>query len=271
MIGLLDERRLEAGLLGDMPTILAAMGGHLWIVGLAKQSAAAIVARSGTSMRDLEGRRIGYAPLPSAHHVLLQGLAAAGLREGDVRLVAMGIDEMPLARGDIDAFSGWEHATTIAVHQSERHHVVFRGMSQDCFVIERDFEKKPPGAARALVSGFVRALEWMRRSQSHLETAALWVRSDSEVFTGKEAVLLPDQIAAITRREILMVPSAPSILTGPGEQMPLEAEFDFLRRQGKLPAHASWGGLRTAFEYDGLRQVMADPRGYGWRVFDYAD
>lgn len=273
MIGLLNDRRLEAALLGDMPTILTAVEGPLWIVGLVKQSSTAIVARNGATLRDLEGRRIGYVPLSSAHHTLLQGLVATGLSEGDVRLVAMGIDEMPqaLARGEIDAFSGWEPATTVAIRMSERHHVVFRGMTQDYFVMDRRFEEKSPAVARALIAGFVRALEWMRRSQNHLDMAARWVRLDSEAFTGQEAVLAPDQIAAITRREILMVPSAPSILTGTGELWPLQAEFEFLRKQGKLPEKASWQTLRAAFAYDGLRQVMADPRGYGWRVFDYAD
>jgi hypothetical protein len=36
MVGLLGERRLEAGLLGDMPTLLSASVGQVWIVGLVK-------------------------------------------------------------------------------------------------------------------------------------------------------------------------------------------------------------------------------------------
>lgn len=57
MVKPLADRRLEAGLLGDMPTILAAASGSIWIVGLAKQTSTAIVARGNTTVRGLAGGR----------------------------------------------------------------------------------------------------------------------------------------------------------------------------------------------------------------------
>ncbi len=142
MVALLAERRLEAGLLGDMPTILAAAGGNVWIAGLVKQTSTAIVTKGDTQARGLAGKRIGYVEASSAHHTLLQGLASAGLDETRVKLVALRIDDMPdaLERGDIDAFAAWEPAPSIALKNSNKNHIVFRGLSTDYFVIERDFE-----------------------------------------------------------------------------------------------------------------------------------
>ena len=56
----------------------------------------------------------------------------------------------------------------------------------------------------------------MRRSQLNLERAAGWALADTQAFAGVPAAAGPNvtvaQIAAITRREILDVPSAPMIL-----------------------------------------------------------
>jgi len=273
MVGLLGDHRLEAGLLGDMPTILVACAGQVVIVGLVKQTTTSIVASGATQVLGLKGKRIGYIPVSSAHSTLLRGLASAGLTETDVTLVPLGVDAMPgaLARGEIDAFSAWEPALSLALTQNEKNRVVYRGLSSDYFVIERDFERRSPEAARQLVAGFVRAIEWMRLSQKNLETAARWVLSDGLVLTGQAAPTPLTQIMAITRRDILNVPSAPVILHNPGAAHPLKNEYQFLVEQGKVPPTAQWDAVARAFQYDGLTRVLADAKAYKLRVFDYAD
>lgn len=272
MVGLLADHRLEAGLLGDMPTILAASAHPVWVAGLVKQTSTALVAVGDPQIRSLAGKRIGYVPLSSAHNTLLQGLASAGLVEADVQLVALRVDDMPdaLARGDIDAFAAWEPAPSIALARSEKTRVVFRGLSADYFVIDRDFEQRSPEAARIVVAGFVRAIEWMRASQKNVETAARWVLADAQAFGGKPPVAAVPQIVAITRREILGVPSAPVVVRVPGSAPPLKVEFEFLKKLGKLPQGGSWEQVVDAFRYDGLSRVMSESRKYQVRVFDYA-
>ena len=97
MIPLLGDQRLEAGLLGDVPTILAASRGDVWIIGLVKQTSTSIVAKGEIQVRNLAGKRIGYVDTSSAHHTLLQGLRSAGLSEADVTLVPLPVDQMPEA------------------------------------------------------------------------------------------------------------------------------------------------------------------------------
>ena len=150
MVGLLADQRLEAGLLGDMPTLLSASAGHVLVVGLVKQTSTSIVTAGITQIQALKSRRIGYVPISSAHHTLLQGLASAGLGEVDVKLVPLGIGEMndALAKGDIDAFAAWEPAPSLALAQHAKNRVIYRGLTTDYFVLNRDFEKRSPEAAR---------------------------------------------------------------------------------------------------------------------------
>jgi len=270
MVGLLADRRLDAGLIGDMPTLLAASTGSVWIVGLVKQSSTGVIAKGDTQIAGLASKRIGYVEASSAHLTLLQGLASAGIGESQVRLVPLGVDDMPdaLERKDIEAFTGWEPATTIALGKSDKNHIVFKGMTTDYFVIEQRFEKRAPQAARHVVAGFLRAIEWMRRSPAHVEKAARWAMADTEAFSGKPAALSAAQIAGITRRDILEVPSAPTILMRPGAP-PLKPEFDFLMKLGKLPAGGTWSAVEAAFAYDGMARVLAEAQAFQLHTFDY--
>ncbi|MGQ0708875.1 MAG: NrtA/SsuA/CpmA family ABC transporter substrate-binding protein [Rhodoferax sp.] len=271
MVALLADQRLEAALLGDMPTLLAAAAGEVWIVGLVKQSPTAVVARDNMVVSRLKGRRIGYVEASSAHLTLLQGLAAAGLSEKQVTLVSMGVNDMPqaLEGGDIDAFAGWEPATTLALSRNPRNHVVFRGSSSDYFVLQRQFAQRQPQTALALVAGYARAVVWMGASTSNLQQAARWALEDTARFAGSSNGLSSAQVMAITRRELLDIPSAPVLLDDDGPPR-LKAEFEFLQRLGKLSTRASWAQVDAALAYDALAQVLGDERRYRVRSFDYA-
>lgn len=272
MVGLLGERRLEAGLLGDMPTILSAAMGQVWVVGLVKQTSTAIVARGSAQLSQLAGKRVGYVEVSSAHHTLLQGLSSAGLDDSKVSMVPLRVDEMPdaLERGDIDAFAAWEPAPSVALARNANNRIVFRGLSSDYFVIERGFAQRHPEAALQLVAGFVRAIEWMQRSQRNVEKAAAWTLADGQAFSGKPPGVAIRQVVAITRRDILDIPSAPAIPRGP-DNIPLKTEFQFLEKLGKLPAGARWALVESAFGYDGLARVLSETRKYQIATFDYED
>lgn len=270
MLPLLADQRLEAGLLGDMPTILSAATGRVWIVGLVKQSSTAIVAKGDFQVGGLSGKRIGVVEASSAHHTLLQGLSSANMTERQVTIMPIGVADMPdaLEQGQIDAFAAWEPAPTIALAHSNKNHIVFRGLTTDYFVIEQDFARRAPQSARHLIAGFLRAIEWMRRSQRNVEQAARWAMADGAAFSGRPASLIASQIAAITRREILDVPSAPAILRSPNTPV-LKNEFEFLGKLGKLPPGATWENVEKALAYDGLARVLNEARSFQLRTFDY--
>jgi sulfonate transport system substrate-binding protein len=272
MITPLHENKLDAGLLGNMPVTIAAAGDNgVWIVGLVEVSQNAIVTRGGARVADLAGKRIGYVPVSTAHSVLMQGLSSAQLKVTDVTLVPLSNDDLPsaLASKRVDAFAGWEPAISLALAADPRNRIVFRGQSVDYFAIRKEFEKKSPAAARALVAGFARAFEWMRLSQKNVEAAARWVLIEAQAFTGHPIDVPTTQVVAMTRTGILNVPSAPSIIIPKGTS-PLKGEYDLLQSLGMLPPDAQWSNVASSFQYDGLRQVLSDPRKYEIRRFDYA-
>lgn len=271
MISMIRDGRLEAALLGDMPTILSAIDGEVWIVGLVKKTSTALVARNESQIQRLKGRRIAYVETSSAHHTLLQALASVGMTEKDVTLVPLGVDQMPAAleRKEIDAFAAWEPAPSTALSNNPGNHIVFRGLSSDYFVINRGFQKQHPEAALILIAGFVRAIEWLRQSSANIEQAIRWTMIDGESLSGRPPELSIAQGVNITRREILNIPSAPTILVDAKEQTPLSAEFAFLKDRGKISASNSGRQLIDAFTYDGMTQVIKDPRRYGIKNFDY--
>jgi len=262
---------IDAAMLGDMPTIRLVAKAEIRVVGLVKQTFSSIVSRKVTLLSQLKGKRIGFAEGSSAHHTLLQALAGAGLSDRDVKLVPLEIDAMPdaLETGRIDAFAAWEPAPAIAQARNPENRVLFRGVSSDYFVLSGDFCSRHPEAALDVVAGFVRAISWMRKSTANAERAALWAKKDGEAFSGTASKLAVSQAVEIARREILDVPSAPAMLRRPGEKPRLMDELGFLKSLGKIPAHTDPKRLQSAFDYQGLQQVLKSPRRYHLNEFNY--
>lgn len=273
IVKFLGKGRLEGGILGDMPTISAAVQDDIAIIGIVKLTTSSVVSREHELMERLAGKRIGYVEGSSAHHALLQGLNSVGLSEKQVTLVAMSVDEMPdaLENGGIDAFAAWEPAPSIALARTPKNRIIFRGRSSDYFVLSRSFTKAHPEAAREIVAGYVRALEWMRHNRRNSEQAARWAIVDGETLTGKLTQVSIPQAVAIARREILDVPSAPAIPPSSGKEPLLASEFRFLQRLGKIPENAAWSSVESALMYSGLQEVLSDRVRYRITSFDYRD
>ena len=269
MVRFLGEGRLELAFLGDMPTVNGLVRTPLGIVGLGKRNFSSIVSRRHARLEELKGKAVGYSPGSSSHLVLLRGLQAAGMSEADVRLVALEPGAMPeaLESGQVEAFSAWEPTPSIALARNPRNRAIYRGMSTDWVVVARPFAEQQPRAALALVAAFVRAVNWMRASAAHAERAADWVLADGEAFTGQRPAISRAKAIEIARTDLLDVPGAPAAPPKLDGMAPLVREFEFLQRQGRVPAGVEVARVAEAFSYGGLRQVQADPRGH--RVFTY--
>ena len=270
-ITLMIKGRLEAGPLGDMPAISVASQSDVVVAGVIKRSSNSLIMQGDINLQQMKGKRIGYAPETASHHTLLQSLNAAGLREQDVVLVPLGIDEMPgaLAQNRIDGFSAWEPATTLALAQTSKNHVVFRSQTATYFILTQKLVRQHPQASLQLVTAYARAIEWMRRSNKNLETAARWVIADGDAFFGKPSNLSVPQAMEITRRELLSVPSAPLIQNPASDVEQMRDKFEFLRQLGKLAPGNRIERINAAFEYDALKQIYANPAKHHLYQFDY--
>lgn len=264
---------LQAAVLGDMPAVSAAIQGDVRVVALAKHSFSSIVARGLVSVSDLRGKRIGYGPASTAHHVLLQALASEGLRESDVRLVDLRLHEMPdaLEQGRIDAFVGWEPAPTIALTRSARNVAVYRGLSLSFLVLNADFARRNPAEAGELVAGFVRAVHWMQSDFRNLDQAAAWMVADATMYANGETGMTRAMVADLTRRELLEVPSTPRVprnLASPRGGL-LFRQFHFLKELGKLSPSADWARVRASIDETMLAGILAAPERNRLGRFDY--
>ncbi|MCZ4305521.1 ABC transporter substrate-binding protein [Zoogloeaceae bacterium G21618-S1] len=263
--------RLEAGLVGDMPTIAAIAAGDTLVAGIVKLSSSSIVSRESGLVESLRGRRIAYVEGSSAHHTLLEGLSSAGLSESDVTLVPMDVNDMPAAlrSGDISAFAAWEPAPSIALSENAAHRIVFRGRSTDYLLLSRDFEAAHPQAARHLVAALIRATRWMQLNRSNIETAAHWTMADGAKLTGHPTRASVAQAVSITRAELLDVPAVPTIPASSRGMHGLAGKLSLLQRLDKVPDTINGDQIERAFAFSGLQDVLSDPAKYHFNNFDY--
>ncbi len=270
----LRDNQLEAAVFGDMPTLRAAAEHEILIVALVKQSFSSVVAGKFMQARDLKGKRIAYGQGSTAHYALLECLSSAGLTERDVTLIPMEVSDMPAAleKGEVDAFSAWEPAPTIALSRHPQNSVVYRGLNMSFLVMAKAYADAHPHETRQFAAAFIRAINWMRSNRRNLESAAAWALKAGFEFSGKPPGLSAEQAAAITRKEVLDVPSAPVIPANEtGTQGTLFKEFQFLKKQGKLSAQVEWDKISRSFALGLTEELYANPSKYRLKSFDYTN
>lgn len=264
---------VDAVLISDMPAIEAASTGEMLIAGTAKRSYASVVARSGQVLEQLRRKKVGNAFGSTSHYALLQALRSARLTESDVSIVQMDTTRMPdaLARGEIDAFAAWEPIPTAAMKKYPgQFTTVYRQVSASYFLLSRRLLESDPAAADALSAALIRSIRWMKRGEN-LALASKWALNGMTAFSGKESGLSAQDIAQITRTDLLDVPGAPLISAAEKEpRSALAREFDFLMSIGKLPQKASRKRFEGSIRPELLPRLLAKHRRHQLDTFDYA-
>ncbi len=258
----------------DMPTIEAASTSDMLILGLIKQSYSAVVAPAGTQTRSLRGKRIGNAFGSTSHYALLQALSSVGLEEKDVTLVPMETSQMldALENGTIDAFAAWEPTPAAALKKYPGWYTqINRQVSYSFFLLSGDLARTRPEVAREISAALVRAINWLKESNSNLMVASRWALHLMKDFTGKSSALNDRDIAGITRNDLLDIAGAPAIPKNFSHKGSLLfKEFDFLVQLGELPPNASRQRLEKSFSSSLLNDVISAPARYALKRYDYA-
>lgn len=258
----------------DMPAIEVVTSGDMLIAGFVKQSYSAIVAPQGTQIKELRKKRIGNAYGSTSHYALMQALSAAGMSEQDVTLVPLTVNEMleALESGKIDAFAAWEPIPAAAIKKDPgRYSQISRQRSYAFFVLSGNLDRSNPAATREITAALVRAIHWLKKSDTNLLTACNWSVDGVLAFTGKPSQLKAKDVARITREDLLEVAGAPAIPAKLSQEGSLLLkEFDFLKQLGKLPPNASREKLSLSFKNSIMNEVMTAPKKYNLNKFDYA-
>lgn len=269
---LIRQREIDAVMFADMPSIEAAIDGML-IAGTVKRSYASVVAPSGTMLVQLRKKRIGNVFGSTSHYALLQALSSVKLTENDVTIVPLEPTRMAeaLAQGRIDAFAAWEPVPTAALKRYPgRFGVVHRQVSLSFFLVSKELAAENPAVADALSAALIRSVRWMKKGRN-VVTASGWALDGMRAFTGKPSSLSVEDIAAITREDLLDLPGAPLVSAADKETgSALVREFDFLKRIGRLPLDVSREQFRSSIRDDLLKRLLARRAHHQLNTFDYA-
>ncbi len=237
-----------------------------------QQGFCAVVAGKHMPMEDLRGKRIAYAFGSNAHYALLRAISSAGLEEADVHLIPLDVDQMPdaLADGSIDAFSAWEPTPTIALKRFQNQVVIHRSLSSGYLYFSRSLTESRPEALRLIVASQLRAMRWLWRDPQNLLDASNWAIEAGRDLSGKTGVLTAEDYGTLAKNDLLGLASMPA-LPGP-DQMPdgrLAAEFDFLKKLGKIPATAQWEDVQSCFDNTISREVISSQARYQLSSYHY--
>lgn len=270
----LERGDLEVGIGGDMPTLTAAARSNVLVASLTQQGYCSIVARRHMLLKELRGKRIGYAFGSNAHYALLDALSLAGLAETDVRLIPVDVNEMPdaLNQDTIDAFSAWEPTPTVALARFEDQVVIHRSLSTGYLYFSRAFAEGNPEGVHLVVASELRAVYWLNERRENLLQAARWALEEGRKLSPEVGVLSENDYAFLAERDLLgflsvaLLPE--NVLSKEG---PLFREFEFLRRLGRISDAATWEGVRSCFDQSIIEQVLTEKQKYKVDTFRYQE
>jgi ABC-type nitrate/sulfonate/bicarbonate transport system substrate-binding protein len=266
------QGKIAVAMGGDMPTIMAAASLDIVVTALAKQGFSSIVASNIATVADLKGKRIGYPPFSNAHYTLLSALSSVKLKETDVQLIPMDINRMvdALASHKIDAFVAWEPVPSVATKTGSSFRTIYRHQNSSYFYLSRAFADRHPEAASQMLAAMIRALHWMKKDERNLRQASAWMLDAGGRLQGKQIGLTADEIAVLTRRNILDITTQPTIpeldLTDRGT---VRRKLDFLKNSGIVPVATATEKVLRSFDREMISRILTRPNKYRLESFDY--
>lgn len=182
----LNAGSVDFGATGDTPPIFAqAAGANLVYVGYVPvpgTSSAVVVPKDSPikTLADLKGKRVAFTKGSSAHNVIVQVLARAGLGYGDITPVYLQPPDAAAAfeQGSVDAWSIWDPFYAIAVMKfGARVLTTAEGIapSNSFFLANRDYAGRAPKVVAATVDEIDAASQWEKTHQD--EQAVLFAKA----------------------------------------------------------------------------------------------
>ena len=263
---------IDVGICGDMPTITAAATMDVTVSSIVQQGFCSVVARRSMLMRELRGKKIGYALGSNAHYALLRALASGGLNESLVHMLPMDVNEMPeaLLTGEVAAFSAWEPTPAITLMKYPESTIIHRYISSGFMYFTRAFSENQPELIRHILAAEVRALRWMKSDRQNLLLASEWAIQAGEDLTNHKFELSVKQNAFLAENDILGLISAPIIPQNDLRQNgPLHMEFELLKTLDKIPTTSNWEKVHNSFDFQVINDVLANSKEYKLSEFSY--
>ena len=263
---------LEAGIGGDMPTLMACANSSVSVTSLIDQHFVAIVARKSMMVSELKGKRIGYGFGSNAHYALLEALASEGLGPGDVSLIPMDVNDMAssLESGSIEAFSAWEPTPTIVLHKHPEFVSIRRVLTTGYLYFSEPFKQSSPQIVRLIVASQLRAMAWIIASDENLLAASTWTLNAGKMIGGDVDDVSPELLSDIVNNGLLGN-SASALIAEKSlkENSSLFREFRFLQSLGQVPENKQWDDINSCFDQKLALDIISKPEQYRLSTDDF--
>lgn len=263
---------LEAGILGDMPALVACAKFRVLVASLIDQHLASLVAREQLMLSELKGKRIGFPYGSNAHYGLLVALEAAGLGADDIHMIPMNVNQMiaALHDGSIDVFAAWEPIPAIALRAYPEMTRITRMLVRAYLTFARPFAENMPELTRVIVASQIRAMWWIKASEANLRLASEWTLAAGQEIGGDNSGLSVTAMAKIVDEGLLGL--SPSVFISPQglvENADLFKEYRFLLSAGEISRQTSWDDISGCFDSELVPDILAQAEHYNLRSNGY--
>ncbi len=263
---------LDGGVCGDMPTIIASATTDIIVSSLMQRGFTSIVAKRTMFIKELKGKKIGYAFGSNAHYALLNTLLSAGITTKQVRLISMEVNEMTeaLHSGKIDAFSAWEPTPTITLAKYPKSKIIHRYLNYGYMFFHKRFFYKHPEAVKQIISAEIRAIRWIQSDIQNLFQAVDWAIYTCEKLTKSKFNISSEEAADVVQNDILALNSPPIIpknsLKSTGT---IYKDVEFLKNIGKLPDSVNFDKVLNSFDRKIMLDLLGKQKKYMLNEFNY--
>ena len=263
---------LDVGVGGDMPFITMVATDEIRSPLKIQEGFVSIVAKNAMLVNQLAGKKIGYAFGSNAHYALIEALSFEDIKETDITLVPMEINDMATAlfNGSIDAFSAWEPTPALALKKYPAFVTIRQKLSTGYIYFQANVYEQHPEIVKALCASVIRAVLWMQDNRDNLYQAALWGKREAEHVTSREIPLTANELAELALKDILGNDTYPLITKASVSfNSNLYREFKFLKENKVIPESSRWEKVQTSVDVQIAEELFQKADAYGLRAFDY--
>jgi len=265
--------RLDVCVLGDVSMVRDGPAENVTGVAMLGVVVSSVIGRDIAQLSQLAGKRVAFTPKTIGEQALLRALAAAKLRESDIKPVPMQVAEMTaaLARGEIDAFAAWEPTPQQALKLHPEYTQILRHESALILMLGNDFMARQPELAKLLLGAFARAHRWLAVDGRNRYKAVGWALAASGAEDNEPLSISVDEGVGILRSSLLDVKGLPMLSNswvgarGDGQRL-----FAFLQATGQLRPGASWPQVQAHLNRRLMDALLVTPAVNQLDEFRYA-
>lgn len=268
----MTQGKVDIAMAGDFPTLTMASTNNVELVAIVKRDRASVVTSNRyTTLREFNNKRIGFPAGTSSHLGLLVVLEANGLKESDVKMVPMKIEELSsaLVNSRIDAFAAWEPIPATVIAHNKNFKRVSEFLNTDFIYWTEHFAQDHPEAARHLLAAYLRALNWLSSNETHLNQGATWSIAGTNVFLKENVKLSLIQFKQQIRKNLKLIGSGAIPANEFAENSYFARAFVLLKKKGLMSQGSTWQRVENSIRPNLIYEILIDQDTYQTHVFNY--